>query len=86
MSDGHPQNKNVATYCPGGVNAYQRHVCGTGAATWKGDGSVQYGPHQSNEYLANDGGHCSCCCDCNSITVECFQGNTVMTTIVHFVK
>ena len=70
IPDNYPQNKHVAEFCPSGTT-YARHVCGTGAKGWLGSGSTQYGPFSENKYLANNGDHCACCCDCNTVTVEC---------------
>ena len=69
----HPQKAQVASFCPAGY-LYSRHACGTGAIAWTGSGSVEYGPYSVDEYLTNSG-HCSCCCNCNSVTVECIMGN-----------
>ena len=70
VTKAYPQHAYVSTFCPSGY-AYSRHVCGTGAPTWLGVGVVQYGPFTKDEYIAGDGGHCSCCCNCQSVRVEC---------------
>ena len=67
----YPQNRNAAAYCPAGYK-YSRHVCGSGASSWRGSGRVDYGPLSKNAYLNSGvGGHCHCCCNCRDITVEC---------------
>ena len=67
----YPQNKRVSAFCPSGTT-YARHVCGSGADGWEGSGRVSYGPYSGNDYLGY-GGHCSCCCNCHEIKVECIS-------------
>jgi len=81
VRDPYPQNAWVSHYCPGGT-MYSRHVCGSGASRWRGRTSVQYGPYSSNKYLTDNqrtDRHCSCCCNCNLVTVECRVLKTTTT-------
>jgi hypothetical protein len=61
---GYPQNKNVSSYCPSGYSHYY-HVCGASSIS-----SYDWGPYYDDKYLTG-GGHCSCCCNCNSVCVRC---------------
>ena len=61
---GYPQNKNVSAYCPAGYSHYY-HVCGASSIS-----NYDWGPYYQDKYLTG-GGHCSCCCNCNSVCVRC---------------
>ena len=70
VNDAYPQNQYVSSYCPSG-KTYSRHACGSNAqASLTSGASAQYGPFTTDEYLQS-GGHCSCCCNCHTVWVEC---------------
>ena len=69
VKDEYPQGYYVGTRCPSHYR-YQRHVCGKGASTWRGNGNVEFGPFSSNLALS-PGDHCYEDCDCREVTVEC---------------
>lgn len=60
----YPQNKNVSAYCPAGYS-HHYHVCGASSIS-----NYSWGPYYEDKYLSQ-GGHCSCCCNCNSVCVRC---------------
>jgi hypothetical protein len=64
---GFPQNAWVSSYCPGGYH-HLYHVCGGGDTTIN---NYDYGPHHEDKYIANNGGHCSCCCNCGRVCIKC---------------
>jgi len=75
----------VSSYCPGGFS-YKRHVCGKGSESWTGsDEGVQYGPYKTNDNLSPTwtgsvwDNHCSCCCNCDLMSVECSRASSGAT-------
>ncbi len=70
VNDAYPQNQYVSSYCPSG-KTYSRHACGSNAqASLTSGATPQYGPFNTDQLLQS-GGHCSCCCNCHTVWVEC---------------
>ena len=67
-----PQNRYPSSYCPSG-RTYKRHACGTNAeASLTSGASAEWGPFFADDYLdASYASHCSCCCSCNAVWIEC---------------
>lgn len=59
----------VGDWCPAGY-VHDYHVCGA-----NGIGSYSWGPYYDDKFLLHNGAgdHCWCCCDCNSVCVQCKQ-------------
>ena len=67
--DSDPQGKAASSFCPVGY-VYKRHVCGTGASTWSGSGTVQRGPIEEDSKF--DTAYCQTCGgSCKTIRIEC---------------
>jgi hypothetical protein len=76
----YPQEATVGSFCPAGT-IYSRHVCGEEGDVWTGSQAVSFGPYSSNDFLTTHG-HCSCCCDCEHIKVECAEAAKQYVSIV----
>eukprot|EP01050_Picozoa_sp_SAG11_P026500 SAG11_NODE_6364_length_1328_cov_1.283157_1_plen_310_part_10 len=73
IPDAYPQNAMVSSYCPDGTTLVES-ACGGNAEAAVQDGTTvpDWGPF-ADDVMLESGGHCSCCCNCNIVWIECLE-------------